>query len=157
MENYHSTTSSRSDIIVSTRSSNVVSAGFSGDMMADCIDKNLSIMTTENARDVISSSKELVYLFRDQQNYTNYMITKADVIARTIATQFAVVRSVHLSNRSSDTETNQLLRALTNFGTFVSCFFNNLMSFVCIRYVLVCASKRRCQTHFAFIVTLAPE
>uniref|UniRef100_A0A7E4UZT1 TOG domain-containing protein n=1 Tax=Panagrellus redivivus TaxID=6233 RepID=A0A7E4UZT1_PANRE len=101
-----------------TNTTNVSGGSFSGDMMSDCIDKNLSLMGSDDAREVVSAAKELIYLFRDQANYTTYLINKAEIIAKTIAVQFSVIRTVHLAASASGDDTSQILRNLCNLATF---------------------------------------
>lgn len=109
-----------------------IASGFSGDMMSDCIDKNLTRMGGDNLKEAMSAAKELIYLFRDQTNYASYLITKADVIAKTIGVQFSMIRNTYLATNASDEETVNLLRSICNLAIYVSWHF-----FLCAHDVVV--------------------
>lgn len=108
------------------------------------VERTVYALSSTSIQTVIDATSQLVHLFRDQNNHVIYMLEKADFIAKTIATQFSIIRTQHLNDRESDTNTNLLMRSLCNFLTFVS-FFNIFFMFfkhifsLCISIVLFVA------------------
>jgi len=112
----------------------------------DHIDKIVFALSSTTIQTVIDATSQLVYLFRDQNNYAIYMLEKADMIAKSLATQLSIVRSQHLNDRDSDADSNSLMRALCNFLTYfmhqqlpvsrithttLKLFFSELLRFLC--------------------------
>ncbi|KAE9550232.1 hypothetical protein FO519_006552 [Halicephalobus sp. NKZ332] len=110
------------------------------------IDKIVFALSSTTIQTVVDATSQLVYLFRDQNNYAIYMLEKADMIAKSLATQLSIVRSQHLNDRESDADSNLLMRSLCNFLTYfmhqqlpvsrithttLKLFFSELLRFLC--------------------------
>jgi hypothetical protein len=84
----------------------------------DQVERTVSALSSVVISTVIEATNQLVYVFRDQNTNSIFLIEKADLIAKTSATQLSIIRTQHLVDRESDNDTNDLMRSLCNFLTF---------------------------------------
>uniref|UniRef100_A0A914YW63 TOG domain-containing protein n=1 Tax=Panagrolaimus superbus TaxID=310955 RepID=A0A914YW63_9BILA len=110
--------SSRPSSTVMPKRSESIASITSTEAGLDQVERTVSALSSIVISTVIEATNQLVYVFRDQNTNSIFLIEKADLIAKTSATQLSIIRTQHLVDRESDNDTNDLMRSLCNFLTF---------------------------------------